>query len=47
MHLLASIDLFDRVIVGYHLSLRARWAEWLAAFMDAVDKRFPRGEGET
>lgn len=46
VHVMGIIDLFDRMIVGYHISPRARGAEWLATFNDAVQKRFPDGVRE-
>jgi len=43
LYIMAVIDRYDRSIVGYEISSRARAAEWLTAFDKAIKNRFPNG----
>ena len=43
LYIMAIIDRYDRYIVGYEVSSRARTIEWLSAFDKALKNRFPNG----
>jgi putative transposase len=43
LHVIGVIDIFDRQVVGYHISSRARASEWQAAWDAALLNRFPNG----
>lgn len=43
LHCISVIDLFDRMVVGYCVSLRGRAEEWRQALDNALLSRFPDG----
>ena len=43
LHCISVIDLFDRMVVGYCVSLRGRAEEWRQALDNALVTRFPDG----
>jgi putative transposase len=46
VYLVVVLDWYTRKIVGYHLDLRSKTADWLQALDEAVNQQFPDGVRE-
>ncbi len=47
LYLSVVLDWYTKEIIGYHLGLQSKTADWLQALQPAVDQRFPLGIKDT